>query len=229
VSQLNIWTGSGGNFGGFSASVANQIADLETGSVTDDINDLLGKSLISQSEQVDYIRLSNLPVYFSPDGSITFTVLDNQVTASAQLATANFAATSASNTFVQPQTISSSFFIHGDNGNNVVRFEDTSRVEVNNTDLLVSGGVYVSGSVTADEFIVGDSGTPSISSANNLEISASVDINMIAQEVNINDVLVLTPRTTNPVSPSSGSIIASGSGATIKPYFWDGNSWNALY
>jgi len=229
VSQLNIWTGSGGNFGGFSASVANQIADLETGSVTDDINDLLGKSLISQSEQVDYIRLSNLPVYFSPDGSITFTVLDNQVTASAQLASANFAATSASNTFVQPQTISSSFFIHGDNGNNVVRFEDTSRVEVNNTDLLVSGGVYVSGSVTADEFIVGDSGTPSISSANNLEISASVDINMIAQEVNINDVLVLTPRTTNPVSPSSGSIIASGSGATIKPYFWDGNSWNALY
>ena len=89
--------------------------------------------------------------------------------------------------------------------------------------------MYVSGSVTADEFIVGDSGTPSISSANNLEISASVDINMIAQEVNINDVLVLTPRTTNPVSPSSGSIITSGSGATIKPYFWDGNSWNALY
>tara|TARA_Y100000389_G_scaffold157048_1_gene158096 strand:- start:1889 stop:4249 length:2361 start_codon:yes stop_codon:yes gene_type:complete len=229
VSQLNIWTGSGGEFGGFSASIANQIADLETGSVTDDINDLLGKSLISESEQVDYIRLSNLPNYFSPDGTITFTVLDNQITASAQLATANFAATSASNTFFQPQTISSSFLVHGDNNNNVVRFEDTSRVEVNNTDLLVSGGVYVSGSVTADEFIVGDSGTPSISSANNLEISASLDINMIAQEVNINDVLVLTPRTTNPTSPSSGSIITSGSGATIKPYFWDGNSWNALY
>jgi len=52
---------------------------------------------------------------------------------------------------------------------------------------------------------------------------------MIAQEVNITDVLVLTPRTTNPASPSSGSIIVSGSGATIKPYFWDGSSWNALY
>ena len=229
VSQLNIWTGSGGAFGGFSASVANQIADLETGSVTDDINDLLSKTLISQSEQVDYIRLSNLPVYFSPDGTISFTVLDNQVTASATLATANFAATTASNVFSQPQTISSSFRVHGNQNGQPVIFEETSKVELLDTDLIVSGGVYISGSVTADEFIVGDTGTPTISSANNLEISASVDINMTAQEVNINDILVLTPRTTNPTSPSSGSIIASGSGATIKPYFWDGNNWNALY
>jgi hypothetical protein len=229
VSQLNIWTGSGGAFGGFSASVANQIADLETGSVTDDINDLLSKSLISQSEQVDYIRLSNLPIYFSPDGTISFTVLDNQVTASATLATANFAATTASNVFSQPQTISSSFRVHGNQNGQPVIFEETSKVELLDTDLIVSGGVYISGSVTADEFIVGDTGTPTISSANNLEISASVDINMTAQEVNINDILVLTPRTTNPTSPSSGSIIASGSGATIKPYFWDGNNWNALY
>ena len=229
VSQLNIWTGSGGEFGGFSASVANQIADLETGSVTDDINDLLSKSLISQSEQVDYIRLSNLPIYFSPDGTISFTVLDNQVTASATLATANFAATTASNVFSQPQTISSSFRVHGNQNGQPVIFEETSKVELLDTDLIVSGGVYISGSVTADEFIVGDTGTPTISSANNLEISASVDINMTAQEVNINDILVLTPRTTNPTSPSSGSIIASGSGATIKPYFWDGNNWNALY
>jgi hypothetical protein len=229
VTALNIWTGSGGEFGGFSASVANQIADLETGSVTDDINNLLSKTLISQSEQVNYIQLDNLPIYYSPDGTISFTTFQNQVTASAAIATANLAAITASNVFTQPQTISSSLRVHGVQNGQPVIFEDTSKVDLVNTDLLVSGGVYVSGSVTADEFIVGNTGTPTISSANNLEISASNDINMIAQEVNINDVLVLTPRTTNPVSPSSGSIIASGSGATIKPYFWDGNSWNALY
>ena len=229
VSQLNIWTGSGGAFGGFSASVANQIADLETGSVTDDINNLLSKTLISQSEQVNYIQLDNLPIYYSPDGTITFTTFQNQVTASAAIATANLAAVTASNVFTQPQVISSSLRVHGIQNGQPVLFEDTSKVELSNTDLLVSGGVYVSGSITANEFIVGDTGTPTISSANNLEISASADINMTAQEVNINDVLVLTPRTTNPASPSSGSIIASGSGATIKPYFWDGNSWQPLY
>jgi hypothetical protein len=43
------------------------------------------------------------------------------------------------------------------------------------------------------------------------------------------DTMVLVPRTTNPLNPLSGSIISSGSGNTIKPYFWDGNQWNALY
>ena len=47
--------------------------------------------------------------------------------------------------------------------------------------------------------------------------------------VKIDDILQLTPRTTTPVNPQSGSIISSGSGNTIKPYFWDGNQWNALY
>ena len=93
----------------------------------------------------------------------------------------------------------------------------------------MTGSFKVTGSIEADEFIVGSAGTPTITSATNIEVSASADINMIAQEVNITDVLTITPRTTTPVSPSSGSIIASGSGATIKPYFWDGSSWNALY
>jgi len=47
--------------------------------------------------------------------------------------------------------------------------------------------------------------------------------------VKIDDILQLTPRTTTPANPQSGSIISSGSGNTIKPYFWDGNQWNALY
>ena len=51
---------------------------------------------------------------------------------------------------------------------------------------------------------------------------------MIATEVNINDILTITPRTTTPVSPSSGSFIVSGSGATIKPFFYDGNEWQEI-
>jgi hypothetical protein len=92
----------------------------------------------------------------------------------------------------------------------------------------MTGSFKVTGSIEADEFIVGSAGTPSITSATNIEISASADINMVAQEVNITDVLSLTPRTTTPVSPSSGSFIVSGSGATIKPFFWDGNEWQEI-
>ena len=94
--------------------------------------------------------------------------------------------------------------------------------------LQMTGSFKVTGSIEADEFIVGSAGTPSITSATNIEVSASADINMIAQEVNITDVLTITPRTTTPSSPSSGSFIVSGSGATIKPFFYDGNQWQEI-
>jgi hypothetical protein len=97
------------------------------------------------------------------------------------------------------------------------------------TDIInMTGSLKITGSIEADEFIVGSTGTPSITSATDIEVSASIDINMTAQEVNINDVLTITPRTTTPTSPSSGSFIVSGSGATIKPFFWDGNEWQEL-
>jgi hypothetical protein len=47
--------------------------------------------------------------------------------------------------------------------------------------------------------------------------------------VTISDILTITPRTTTPTGVASGSFIVSGSGVTIKPYFWDGSAWNALY
>ena len=94
--------------------------------------------------------------------------------------------------------------------------------------IQMTGSLKVTGSIEADEFIVGSTGTPSITSATNIEVSASADINMLAQEVNITDVLTITPRTTTPSSPSSGSFIVSGSGATIKPFFYDGNQWQEI-
>lgn len=108
----------------------------------------------------------------------------------------------------------------------------TGKIKVNTnipSDIVqMTGSFKVTGSVEADEFIIGSTGTPTISSATNIEVSASADINMIAQEVNITDVLTITPRTTTPSSPSSGSFIVSGSGATIKPFFYDGNQWQEI-
>jgi hypothetical protein len=57
-------------------------------------------------------------------------------------------------------------------------------------------------------------------------ITGSLDVSGSAT---IGNILVLTPRTTTPVNPASGSIIVSGSGSTIRPYFWDGNSWIQMF
>jgi hypothetical protein len=57
-------------------------------------------------------------------------------------------------------------------------------------------------------------------------LSGSLDVSGSAT---INDILVLTPRTTTPSNPASGSIIVSGSGATIRPYFWDGSTWTQMF
>jgi len=62
----------------------------------------------------------------------------------------------------------------------------------------------------------------SVLSSGSLLLSSSVN-------VTIQDVLVLPEVSVKPTNPESGSIITSGSGITIKPFFWDGNQWNALY
>jgi len=94
-----------------------------------------------------------------------------------------------------------------------------------NTDLTVDGTLNI-GSPVHSTFnnlsATIESQTISLQASGSLILSAS-------GQVTIEDVLVLEPRTTNPTNPQSGSIIASGSGVTIKPYFWDGNQWNALY
>jgi hypothetical protein len=101
-----------------------------------------------------------------------------------------------------------------------------------------TGSVIGTGSISLDDNLTvsGEINGNTLNSTNfdvgagsiNLRSNAALIITS-SNYVQIDDILVLTPRTTNPVGPESGSIIASGSGATIKPYFWDGNQWNALY
>lgn len=51
----------------------------------------------------------------------------------------------------------------------------------------------------------------------------------VSGSVTISDVLTLSPLSEFPSNPASGSIISYETGSTIKPFFWDGASWNALY
>jgi hypothetical protein len=191
--------------------------------------------LISSSVQISefgYATTTNITTEitnYSQSQESTFNTIKSDITSLEQYNTRNdggYALTGSENTFKGGQYFETSIISEGPI---LAARLEYSQSDATDRFIPVTGSFRVSGSVTADEFIVGSSGNPSITSATNIEISASADINMIAQEVNITDVLVLTPRTTNPPSPSSGSIIVSGSGVTIKPYFWDGSSWNALY
>lgn len=78
VVTLNAWTGSGGAFGIFSQSVINQIGNLETGSVTDDVNNLLNQNVFSGSEQIDYDLIPNRP-FFIAGPNITINVTGSGV------------------------------------------------------------------------------------------------------------------------------------------------------
>jgi hypothetical protein len=45
----------------------------------------------------------------------------------------------------------------------------------------------------------------------------------------IGDILTITPRNTTPTSPVEGMIIASGSTAASVLYYFNGDTWNALF
>jgi hypothetical protein len=93
-------------------------------------------------------------------------------------------------------------------------------------------GQYNISSSVQSAFILGNGSSDSTKSnlifaaGNAVEITGSLNV---SGSTTINDILVLTPRTTTPVNPASGSIIVSGSGATIRPYFWDGNAWTQMF
>ena len=51
----------------------------------------------------------------------------------------------------------------------------------------------------------------------------------VTGSLNVNDLIKLTVRTTNPGSPSEGMIMASGSVGASKLYYYNGSDWNALF
>ena len=95
-----------------------------------------------------------------------------------------------------------------------------------NTNLTVGGTLNLGSPVHStfnNQSTTIDSDNISILSSGSLLLSSSIN-------VTISDVLVLPERTTLPPNPLSGSLIVSSSGgASIKPWFWDGLQWTALY
>lgn len=51
----------------------------------------------------------------------------------------------------------------------------------------------------------------------------------VSGSIGLSDVLVVATRATLPVTAPTGSIMASGSGADNKPYYWNGATWTALF
>jgi len=72
-----------------------------------------------------------------------------------------------------------------------------------------------------------------ISSTQKLNIEATSTVISSSLSVSgsttIDNILTLVPRTTTPTGIASGSIIVSGSATGIKPYFWNGLVWTALF
>jgi hypothetical protein len=93
-----------------------------------------------------------------------------------------------------------------------------------NTDLSVDGTLNLGSPVhsTFNNLTTAiEAQTVSLQASGSLILSAS-------GYVNIQDVLVLEERTTNPANPLSGSLIVSSSGGQLRPYFWDGSNWKAI-
>ena len=112
-----------------------------------------------------------------------------------------------------------------------------------NDNITTTGTITMgTGSVTNDMTVNGtlNLGNPVYSTFNNSTSTIeSNNINLLSSgsmllsssmNVTISDVLTLPERTTLPSNPPSGSLMVSSSGgASIKPWFWDGLQWTALY
>jgi collagen type VII alpha len=118
----------------------------------------------------------------------------------------------------------------------IVNFGTFATLNANsfNGNQIITGSLTVSSTAISEATLFASSSNLVLNSGSNLYINnsglASISGSLkVTGSATINDILVLTPRNTTPNNPISGSFIVSSSGDTIKPFFWDGNDWQALY
>ena len=217
VNELNGFTGSLGGFGVASSSLASRIDAIGAGGglVIES-----GYQLISQSNSATNLILDIARIDSS---GTTFSQYSASVAAGAG---------GGSSTFGGLTDTNFSSLVGGD----LVKYNATTNAWENtfqlNGSYVITGSLIVTGgAVTADSFVAGTVGSPIIESATSLDLSAATEIYLTStgQGVVIENILVLNPIVGDaPTSPLSGSIMASGSDGSFKPYFWDGNSWREI-
>jgi hypothetical protein len=184
--------------------------------------------IISGSTQILDLNYVNDNELNSPDGIKTLTVPDNTTISS-------FAATFLDDTTAEAVKITlgipNDLAVTG--SANVFDANQTINAQLTVTGETVMGQLTAS-SIIADSFVVGIAGTPIIESATNLDISASADINVFAQNmivsssVDIGDTLKL--KSWNPLPAGElGMLAVSASAAGVGGlYFYNGTVWSSV-
>jgi len=217
LSPLNGFTGSLGEFGLTSASLASRIDTIAaTGFEIE-----TGFQLISQSDSVSNLILDLVRI---DDTGTTF----NDFSASVASGVG-----AGSSTFASLTDTEFSSFVGGD----LVKYNATTEKWENSLQLngayVITGSLFVTGgAVTADSFIAGDVGTPIIDSATSLDISAATEVYITStgNGVVIEDIMVLNKVIGDaPTSPLTGSLMNSGSvDEDTKLWFFNGTEWKEI-
>jgi len=85
---------------------------------------------------------------------------------------------------------------------------------------------------SSQQLILSGSSSKLILSGSTANITGSFNVKgntNISGSTTIDSILTIVPRTTLPTGIASGSIIVSGSATGIKPYFWNGATWTAMF
>ena len=90
--------------------------------------------------------------------------------------------------------------------------------------MVMTGSMYVSGTISASAFNVYSSGTPEISSATNLNLAASGSVNIVSSSLRLTN---YTDSQTSSLSPSNGDLIYNST--TNKFMGYANGAWVALH
>jgi len=218
LNALNDFTGSAGGFGVASSSLASRITTVENSAGGIIVE--AGFEIISQSNSISNLILDLVRI---DSTGVTFNDFSASVAAGGG---------AGASTFAGLTDTEFSSFVGGDLVKyNAVTEKWENTFQLNGAYLITGSLIVTGGAVTADSFVAGTVGSPIIDSATSLDISAATEIYLTStgNGVVIEDILVLNPIVGDaPTSPLSGSIMASGSDGSFKPYFWDGNSWREI-